>query len=183
MAYGAILGQTPDLSSYATKNDLNDYLPLNGGTMNGSINMNNQKIVSVANGTSNNDVVNLGQLNSLQSNIESQINDFPNTGLNLIKRYAGLASSSTSYTYFSDCPIDNNLFIECKVVNQNLSGGYTCCLPCFGFVNRSQIMSIYYVDTNRSLNVMASIQIYNNSLTFRNTSRNSLYYDIKVYTA
>ena len=67
MAYGAILGQTPDLSSYATKNDLNDYLPLNGGTMNGSINMGNQRITNIANGINNNDVVTKQYVDNLLS--------------------------------------------------------------------------------------------------------------------
>lgn len=41
---------------------LKQYLPLNGGTMTGSINMGNQKITRLADGTNDADAVNLGQL-------------------------------------------------------------------------------------------------------------------------
>lgn len=38
--------QMPDLSTYATKSELSDYLPLSGGTMTGSINMNGDMTIS-----------------------------------------------------------------------------------------------------------------------------------------
>lgn len=77
MAFGNILGQQPDLSSYALKTDLDNYLPLVGGTVTGNISMSNNKITNLANGINNNDAVNLGQL--LNNNIPIEIPNIFNT--------------------------------------------------------------------------------------------------------
>lgn len=54
MAYGNIIGQTPQ-----------DFLKLNGGTMNGNIDMNNNSITGLSNAVNNNDAVNLSQVQGL----------------------------------------------------------------------------------------------------------------------
>lgn len=98
MAYGAILGQTPDLSAYATNADLeavqgevsslsSNALLKSGGTMTGQINMNSQKITNVANGTNSGDAVNYGQLNTTSHGLV-------NSGLKFYKSYAGRLTSS-----------------------------------------------------------------------------------------
>lgn len=58
MAYGGILGQNPDLTDYALKTDLNSYLLLNGGSMSGNINMNNNFISGLPTPTTNDQAVN-----------------------------------------------------------------------------------------------------------------------------
>lgn len=64
MAYGVILGQTPQIPESKD-------LPLSGGTMNGSINMGGNKITNLQQGTSNSDAVTLRQLQNLDVGIKA----------------------------------------------------------------------------------------------------------------
>lgn len=96
MAHGTILGQTPTidtstlvtqdsltntlnnyvttstlnsrLNNYATTASLNNYLLRSGGTMTGQLNMGNNKITNLANGTANMDAATVGQLNAAVAN-------------------------------------------------------------------------------------------------------------------
>lgn len=67
-----IPNKADELARCSQWNTINKYignalLPLSGGTMTGSINMGNQKITKLADGTNDTDAVNLGQLNKLAS--------------------------------------------------------------------------------------------------------------------
>ncbi len=54
MAYGAIVGQSPDTTKIEQKIDdiEKNYVPKSGTTMTGALNMGNHKVSGVANGTS-----------------------------------------------------------------------------------------------------------------------------------
>ena len=73
MAYGAIVGQSPDTTKIEQKIDSieKNYVPKSGTTMTGALNMGNHKVSGVANGTSNNDVVNKGQLDEVKNSAAS----------------------------------------------------------------------------------------------------------------
>lgn len=56
------------LNNYATTASLNNYLLRSGGTMTGRLNMGNNKITNLANGTANTDAATVGQLNAAVAN-------------------------------------------------------------------------------------------------------------------
>ena len=65
MAYGNIIGQKQNLTDYALKTDLNSYLLLDGGTMSGNINMNNNILSGIPTPTTNDQAVNKGYTDNL----------------------------------------------------------------------------------------------------------------------
>ena len=86
MAYGSILGQTPNLSDYVTNDQLttklNNYLPLNGGTMTGNINMNRKRLNNVPTPTSSLQAANKQYVDNQLSNyvtnnsLSDQLNNY-----------------------------------------------------------------------------------------------------------
>ena len=102
MAHGSILGQTSTidtstlvthdsltntlnnyvttsalnsrLNNYATTASLNNYLLRSGGTMTGRLNMGNNKITNLANGTADTDAATVGQLNAAVASSGPQYN-------------------------------------------------------------------------------------------------------------
>ena len=59
------------IAGKADASDLENYLPLSGGTMSGIISMGSNRIRSLAAGTTSTDAVNLSQLNALQSEVDN----------------------------------------------------------------------------------------------------------------
>lgn len=102
MAYGAIVGQSPDTSKIEQKigNIEKNYVPKSGATMTGALNMGNHKVSGVANGTSNNDAVNKGQLDEVKNSAASV--PFAGSGLTLLQHWTGYLEDDTtkdSYTW------------------------------------------------------------------------------------
>lgn len=111
MAYGAIMGQTPDLSKYL-KND-------GTGSMTGNLNMNNNKITNVTNGSNSKDAVNYSQLQTKLSTSGGTMTGPINMGNNKITNIAnGTANTDVANVGQMNTAISNlssnvsNLFAQ-----------------------------------------------------------------------
>lgn len=188
MAYGAILGQTPDLSAYATNANLeavegevsnlsSNALLKSGGTMTGQINMNSQKITNVANGTNSGDAVNYGQLN----NLSNKYIPFSGSGLNFIGRYTGTAQNNRKYTI----PVGQDFdyaFINIIFTKKN---NIICLAGSGQVVTVTYQLPIMVLTANSDIiTTVGGIQKDNNNLNIyiNNSSYYNFAYDIYLYS-
>ena len=110
MAYGAIVGQSPDTTKIEQKigNIEKNYVPKSGTTMTGALNMGNHKVSGVANGTDSGDAVNKGQLDEVKNSAASV--PFVGSGLTLLQHWTGYLEDDTT-VYSSTWTGRNKIFI------------------------------------------------------------------------
>ena len=111
MANGVILGQTLNT---------NGLLPLDGSrSMTGALNMNNQKIVNVSNGTNANDAVNFSQLSTKLNTSGGTLTGQINMGNNKI---TNVATPTNNNDVANKSYVDNNRGGNIAVLRNTLSG-------------------------------------------------------------
>lgn len=192
MAYGAIVGQSPDTTKIEQKIDdiEKNYVPKSGTTMTGALNMGNHKVSGVANGTDSGDAVNKGQLDEVKNSAAS----VPFAGVfKLIGHKTGFLEEPSSVNFGQEITLTDKATGKSYIVAYvfpDLGYDYRISAPLIPVYTKSMAYDIYDNDsvniTDGDSTTLCRIEYkYNDTIVLKNyynTSRyGPCYYDIYIY--
>lgn len=192
MAYGAIVGQSPDTTKIEQNIDNieKNYVPKSGTTMTGALNMGNHKVSGVANGTSNNDVVNKGQLDEVKNSAAS----VPFAGVfKLIDHKTGFLEKPSSVNFGKEIILTEKATGSSYIIAYvfpKLGYDYRGSAPLIPICTKSLAYDIYDNDTivipgDGSQSLCRIEYKYNDTIVLKNYYNTSkygpCYYDIYIY--
>lgn len=192
MAYGGILGQTPDTETLEQRVDNieKDYVSKSGATMSGALNMGNHKVSGVANGTDSGDAVNKGQLDKVKNSAAS----VPFAGVfKLIGHKTGFLEEPSSVNFGQEITLTDKATGKSYIVAYvfpDLGYDYKKSAPLVPVYTKSMAYDIYDNDsvniTDGDSTVLCRIEYkYNNTIVLKNYFSSNrygpCYYDIYIY--